>query len=166
MTRGYGSGDTRALMGGWTTVAPDVKVRFVDDAIEMVAKTRGLSVADLKLKNASIDIPLKLTNENNTRDVVIEPAVDLIMLGFYSGYDEQIIISEVAGETLVPLNIVFTSRPIFTPVVLLKGKKYKFTIKTATANANSDLLMAGIQVGDIPTDLVQYSITSDTGTNP
>lgn len=160
--RGYGTGDTRALQSGWTTVAPDTKTKLIDDAIAMLARERGIPANAVKLKDISIEIDTKNATEEGKRAVKIKMAVDAVIIGYYSGYDAKIVVSRITGDTKVPYKIFYTNRPSITPLVLMKDTEYEFLFNT-DANAQTDLLLAGIQIGEIPEDLVQYSITGDTG---
>jgi len=160
---GYGTGDIRALQSGWTTVAPDIRVQLFDDAVQYIAKVRGYTGSSVKIKNVAIEIPNKWTDENGKRTVEIAPKVDMVLLGYYSGRDYRVLIMRKAGETLIPENVFWTNRPSVTPIVLLKDETYQFKIDTGGLKADVDLVLIGVQVGEFPTDLVQYNITSDTG---
>ena len=163
MERGQFSGN-RGLMTGFG-IGSNVKRDFVDDAIAVIVKKRAIPKNAIKLKNVVIDIPVKNTDDNGNRTVVIKPAVDIIILGYFSENDEKIVISQVAGSTKIPVDIMYTSVGEVVPVILDRDYEYEFAIQSFANNppAPTDLIIVGIQIGDIPTDLVQYTISSDTG---
>jgi hypothetical protein len=161
--RGQFTGN-RGLMTG-VGIGTNVKRDFVDDAVAMIAKKRAIPMTAVKLKNVAIDIPTKQTDENGKRTVVIKPAVDIVILGHFSSLDEKIVISQLAGTTKTPVDIMYSYIGEVVPVVLDKDYEYEFSIQSEESSfpASTDLLLVGVQVGDLPTDLVQYTIKSDTG---
>jgi hypothetical protein len=163
MERGQFTGN-RGLMTGFG-IGSNVKRDFVDDAIDVIVKKRAIPKTAIKLKNVTIDIPVKNTDDNGKRTVVIKPAVDIIILGYFSGYDEKIVISQVAGSTKIPIDIMYSSVGEVVPVILDRDYEYEFVIQSFADElpAPTDIILVGIQIGDLPTDLVQYTIKSDTG---
>jgi hypothetical protein len=148
-------------------VGANIKRDFVDDAVDMIAKKRAIPQNAIKLKNVTVEIPTKNTDSNGKRTVVIKPAVDIIVLGYFSPFDEKIVISQVAGSTKIPVDIMYSSVGEIVPVVLDRDYEYEFAIQSLLEStqfpAQTDIILVGIQVGDLPTDLVQYKIESDTG---
>jgi len=166
--RGYGGSnpDIRAMMGGWTTLASDLKKDLFDDAVTQIAKLRAMPTGAIKLKNVSIDIPKKQTPETSPskRTVKLTPQVDMVLMSYFSTIDERIIVSRVVGDTIVPEQIFYTNRPLLVPIVLLKGLTYQIQIEVGSNTPTvTDLLLVGVQIGEIPANLVQYTIDADDG---